>query len=111
MAYRREEDVVRRIVALREERGVSQRQLAEALELDPSAVTRIERGQRGIAVGELATIAEQLDISVDMLLREDEPVAKFRADTSQPGVTEAMETVGEFLDAYRYLGALADPVR
>ena len=50
MSYLTQEQVGRRIAELRAERGISQRRLATALGLDPSALSRIESGERGLAV-------------------------------------------------------------
>ncbi|OBB79279.1 helix-turn-helix domain-containing protein [Mycolicibacterium peregrinum] len=57
---------------LRNKKGWSQRQLAEALQgdlrLDPSAVTRIERGERGIKLREASAIAAALDVALYQLV-------------------------------------------
>ncbi|MCW1821421.1 MULTISPECIES: helix-turn-helix domain-containing protein [Mycolicibacterium] len=56
--------------------GVSQRKLSELLlekagvKLDPSAITRIEKGQRDLKLAEAAAIAKVLDVSIDQLTRE-----------------------------------------
>jgi transcriptional regulator with XRE-family HTH domain len=54
-------------------KGWSQRRLAEALDirgvkLDPSAVTRIERGAREVKLREAAAIAQCLDIDIQELI-------------------------------------------
>ncbi|MGD9619816.1 MAG: multiprotein-bridging factor 1 family protein [Mycolicibacterium sp.] len=56
----------------RESRGWSQRQLAGMLtavdlKLDPSAITRIERGTRDVKLSEAIAIANVLEISLDLL--------------------------------------------
>lgn len=56
----------------RESRGWSQRQLAGMLtavelKLDPSAITRIERGTRDVKLSEAIAIANVLEISLDSL--------------------------------------------
>jgi transcriptional regulator with XRE-family HTH domain len=112
MGYRSEEQVAAKISELRDARGMSQRELADRLGLAPSAVNRIEHGQRGVGIGELATIANALDVPVESILREETAVStKFRADEANPSVRGAMETVNELLTTYRYLDAVASPVR
>ncbi len=66
-----QEQVGQRIADLRAERGVSQRRLADVLGLDPSALSRIESGDRGLAVGELVSVAEFLGVASDALLRDE----------------------------------------
>lgn len=56
--------------SVREVRGLSQRQLAELLDaagmkLDPSAITRMERGTRDIKLAEAIAIAKVLDFSLE----------------------------------------------
>lgn len=63
-----------RLRDLRRSKGWSQRQLAEALDgdvkLDPSAITRIERGERSIKLREAAAIANVLDVGIYQLVTE-----------------------------------------
>lgn len=59
--------------AARAQKGWSQRELASALEecgvrLDPSAVTRIERGTREVKLREAATMADCLNVDLNELL-------------------------------------------
>ena len=58
----------------RVKKGWSQRRLAEALDsrglkLDPSAVTRIERGSRDVKLREAAVVAECLEVDLQELMR------------------------------------------
>lgn len=71
MAITREE-LGRRIGALRQRRGWSQMQLADALDVAQSAVSRIESGERSVDSIELARIADVLRVSVLDLLADDE---------------------------------------
>jgi transcriptional regulator with XRE-family HTH domain len=62
----------------RSQKGWSQRELAEALDtrgvrLDPSAVTRIERGAREVKLREAVEIADCLSIDLQQLLRPAGP--------------------------------------
>jgi transcriptional regulator with XRE-family HTH domain len=51
----------------RESKGLTQKQLAEMLYVDPSLVCRWEKGQRRIMADELITILEILEIPLDEL--------------------------------------------
>lgn len=94
MGYLTQEQVGQRIAELRAERGVSQRRLATALSVDPSALSRIESGDRGLAVGELLAAAEFLGVDADDLLRDErDAVPLFRNDG---GTEEADAAIAEF---------------
>jgi transcriptional regulator with XRE-family HTH domain len=107
MAFRTEEQIIERIRELREDRGIQKKTVAEALGVDPSAITRLESGQRGLAAAELATIADLLGVSTDELLRDDVAVMVLRADTGDEKVAAAMEVVDSLVSTYRYLDAIA----
>jgi transcriptional regulator with XRE-family HTH domain len=49
----------------RERKGLTQRQLAEKLYVDPSLVCRWEKGQKKVPLVTLVQIAEFLEISLD----------------------------------------------
>ena len=64
-----------RIAALRKERSMSQRELADALQLlgmevDKNAIQRIEAGKRFVTDIELLFLARFFSTSVDELLRD-----------------------------------------
>lgn len=57
-----------RIRAARKDRGVSQRELARALGVAQSTLSRIERGERRVSVDRLVAIARALGVRpADML--------------------------------------------
>lgn len=60
----------RRIAAARASRGLSQAELAEALGLTQSAISRIESGDRAVDSLELAALARHLGVSILDLLEE-----------------------------------------
>jgi transcriptional regulator with XRE-family HTH domain len=78
--YRTNEEVAGRIRELRDERGMTQRALADALGVDPAAMSRIEKAERGLSTGELVGVAEALGVSVDTILRKQEASYALRAD-------------------------------
>jgi len=56
---------------LRRQRGLSQAELAEALDLSVDYISRLERGQRLPALPVLVAIRELFGVSFDALLAED----------------------------------------
>jgi transcriptional regulator with XRE-family HTH domain len=62
-----------RVRELRMRKGLSQRELAErlvGLNLDPTAITRIEKGVRALRLGESLALAHALGTSVEQILQE-----------------------------------------
>jgi transcriptional regulator with XRE-family HTH domain len=84
-------EIGRRIAELRAERGVSQRQMADAVGLDQSALSRIETGTRGLAVEELVAIANFLAVDTNTLLLPEEDAKPLFRNEGGPG--EAHEAV------------------
>lgn len=107
MTYRTREELAQRVRSLREERGMSQRKLAAALELDPASMNRIEAGQRGVSTGELVAIAEALGVDVDGLLRVESPAYALRASCGDDDIRESLELFREIIGDYFAAEALA----
>ncbi|MFF0148057.1 XRE family transcriptional regulator [Amycolatopsis sulphurea] len=63
--------VRKRIRALRVAQGWSLEELAERAHLSPSSLSRIENGQRRLALDQLVTLARALDTSLDQLVEMD----------------------------------------
>jgi transcriptional regulator with XRE-family HTH domain len=61
-----------RIANLRERRGWTQRQLAEAADLSATFLSEIENDRRNVGAAILLRIADALDASLDYLLRGDD---------------------------------------
>lgn len=61
-------DVVKNIIEIRKEKGINQELIAEALNIDVSAVSNIEKNKRELKVSELAKIAIALNVDVLYLL-------------------------------------------
>lgn len=106
MAYRTTEQMLGEIVRLREERGVSQAQLGEVLDVDQSTVSKLESGERGLAASELGLIADFLGTTVEGLVRAEEDAVVFRGDQDVPAVRRALEQADELIDNFLYLRAL-----
>lgn len=93
-----------RVRELRKTRGRSQEELAELLGLNKSAVSRVESGQRGLAVQELALIAPFLGVSVDEILfgdAQDSLLLRGEGDA-----TEAAAYAERVIEDFQYLTAL-----
>lgn len=57
-------NIIENIKKIRIEKGVTQEVLAEALSVDPSALSNLERGKRELKVSELEIIADCLGVRV-----------------------------------------------
>ena len=57
-----------RVRALRTDRGLTQTELGEMLNLNQSNISAIERGDRGVTIHQAVRIAKALQVSVDELL-------------------------------------------
>jgi transcriptional regulator with XRE-family HTH domain len=83
-----------RIAAQRKERGLTQRQLADAIGIDPSSMSRVEKGQRAVSVGELVQLAAVLDVRVEDLLEQAAPVSSIwlrATGEKSPGVAQSLD--------------------
>ena len=99
-------EVGAKIARLRDERDVPQRRLAAEIGLDPSALSRVESGERGLAVGELVAIAEFLGVSMDELLRDDVAGAPlFRNEGGEVAGNDAVAVFDELIDDFLALEA------
>lgn len=106
MGYLTQIEVGAKIARLRDERDVPQRRLAAEIGLDPSALSRVESGERGLAVGELVAIAEFLDVSMDELLRDDVAAAPlFRNEGGEAVGNDAVAVFDELIDDFLALEA------
>lgn len=67
-------DIGERIKVLRQERGMTQVELARRLEITQSNLSAIERGARGVTVNQVVRLAKALGVSTDeILLAEKAP--------------------------------------
>jgi transcriptional regulator with XRE-family HTH domain len=57
-----------RLAALRKERGLTQVQLAERLEVSQQAITAYESGQRRVPISMLPSLADTLSVSIEELI-------------------------------------------
>lgn len=100
-----------KIIRLREQRGWSQRELANRIGLDPSVMNRIEGGKRPIKDDELKKLSEILNVTADYLLdRSDKKHYDDFTDKDERDVAKRLEKVKKDLedaedgDGYMLLG-------
>jgi transcriptional regulator with XRE-family HTH domain len=93
-----------RIKEARAKERRTQDDLARVLDLDKSAISRIEKGERGLAAAELAVLAPFLGVSADFLLfGEQEDEVLFRAEGD---AAESVEFARSVIDDLEYVEAL-----
>lgn len=111
-------DLGERLDRARDRTGLSQAELAEAVGLTQSAISRIESGERSVDSLELAAMARRLDVSVLDLL-EDRPVPEElvglarRVETAAApaAVDQAYDRALELLEFDRRLEGIGFPRR
>ncbi len=97
-----------RIAARRKECGLTQRGLADAIGIDPASMSRVEKGQRAVSVGELVKLADVLDVQVEDLLVDAKPASSIWLRTSGESPSGVTESLGLFRGVIRdYFGAQA----
>lgn len=106
MAERSAAEIAAYIREARKASGLTQTDVARDLGLDRSAVSRIEGGERGLGVAELAALARLLDVTVDEILFDDvgEEVL-LRAEDDQHAA-DARAVTDALIEDYLYVDAL-----
>lgn len=110
---RQQDQIARRIRALREERGLTQTELARTLGLnDRQTLAAIEAGERRVSPQELVAVAEVLGVDVDMFLDPflliGEGAFSFRAKEVPEATLAAFEAQARrWIATYRELGVQA----
>lgn len=78
----------KRIAQLREDKGMTQKQLADRAGISSTFLSEVENGKRNISMGKLVSIAEELETTTDYLARgahsgsRPRPVDKFPTELS-----------------------------
>lgn len=88
-----------RIARARELAGVSQTSLGDALGVDRSAISRMEKGDRKVSVPEMLTIAERLERPLSYFMSEAVPSVVSRRSDSE-GAHESNALLDEELRAF-----------
>lgn len=76
----------RRIAEARTRSGLSQAELSRRVDLDRSALAKIELGQRRVSALELARLAGEVGTRIEWLLREGPPSIVSRRNSREPGM-------------------------
>jgi transcriptional regulator with XRE-family HTH domain len=83
--------------AVRRSRNLSQHDLAQLANVTASAISQAERGERGLSLATLVRLSEALGVTIDDLLRGDEPevyrVGR-RTDDPQFGLEHTLTLLG-----------------
>ena len=77
-------NLAKNIRLIREEKGLNQRVISDALGLDTAVASNIESGKRELKVKELEIIAKALDVDVLYLLTYPEEYVKKSEKTKEP---------------------------
>ena len=72
MDYRTNAEIGDRVRSLRAAAGLSQEQLAEVLDVDQSAVSRIEGGDRALTARELTVVADHFGVTPASIVQVEE---------------------------------------
>ena len=70
--------------AIRTARGIGLRRLAEAIGIDPSYLSRIEKGTRGASDGTLHRYAEALNVPIAAITHKEIPRDQDRPGSPHP---------------------------
>ena len=99
MKVRTDEEIAGRILQLLDDR--SQREMARAVGMQPSALSRALSGKRSLDMSEVVDIAGYLGVSVEDLLFEEEVAVALRVDAddveSRAAVDECLRIVNGIL--------------
>jgi transcriptional regulator with XRE-family HTH domain len=102
MARKRNDDLAyaigQRVKGLRKAAGLTQEQLAEAIDLQPSAISRFENGSIGLSITTLQQAARVLRVPLARIFEEPGEPAPASADPEEAMVLQAWRTLPE---AYR----------
>lgn len=102
-------EIGERIRALLDDRGEAQADLARVLEVDGSAVSRLLKGERGLAAGELAAMCAHYGVSSDHILfgaADEELVGAVLRAEDGAEASRVVQLVEEAFADYRYVRAL-----
>ena len=103
MKIRSDVEVGRRIVEALGSR--SQRELAEAVALQPSVLSRALAGERAFNMSEIADIADYLGVRVEDLLFEEQPAFAMRGGADDEVARETVARCPDLIDAMLQIDA------
>jgi transcriptional regulator with XRE-family HTH domain len=94
-----------RIVEARKSASLSQQELARAVDLQPTAVSKIENGARDVSSTELAKIAHACGRPLSWFFSDEEPSAalSLRSAGTSAEVLKDLAWANEFAETYAFL--------
>jgi transcriptional regulator with XRE-family HTH domain len=94
-----------RIVNARKAASLSQQELAHAVNLQPTAVSKIENGARDVSSTELAKIAQVCGRPLSWFFSDEEPsvVLSLRSSGTSAEALKDLAWASEFADTYAFL--------
>jgi transcriptional regulator with XRE-family HTH domain len=107
VTYRSREELAQRVREVREERGLTQVEVAETLGLDKASMSRLESAERGMSTGELVSLARLFDVRVDDLVCAEQQAVALRANCAEEVVDDALKLFDEVIEDYFTAEALA----
>lgn len=108
--YREATEVGAEIARLRALAGLDQRDLATQIGLDPSAMSRIETGKRGLGADELFRLARALGVDPDRIMvaeNAETGVLLRAADADDEGVRDGLRVLDAAIADFFSAKALA----
>ena len=85
----------KRLAQLREDKGMTQKQLADRAGISVTFLSEVENGKRNISMGKLLSIADELDTTSDYLARGTHSDSRTRTvDKFPPDLSDAAEEKG-----------------
>lgn len=105
MAFRTDKEIGNHILALLGSR--TQKELADAVDMDATALNKVIAGKRTLTGTELVLIARALNVSPQSLLAEEEaPVFAMRGRGDAAGAETVEKECSSLIDGYLRLEAL-----
>jgi len=83
-----------------------QRELADAVGMQPSVLSRALSGERAFNMSELVDIADYLGVRVEQLLFDEQPAFVGRGATDDAGVQAAVDRCSRLIDGMRQIEAV-----
>lgn len=104
MKVRSDTEVGARINGLLGERP--QRELAEAVDMQPSVLSRALAGERAFNMSELVDIADYLGVRVEDLLFDEQPAFVRRGDADDAAKLDAVDRCSRLIDGMLQIEAV-----
>lgn len=105
--FRTPQEVGEVLRALRESRGLTQAEIAEVIDLDKTAISKIEGGTRSLTAKELIGLADYYTVPSDTIVRRESEGVFLRGGDAEPdGVRRSLDVFRACIEDYLGLEAL-----